>query len=139
MRVARGQQGKFGKGRVTLSWGSGSGYGVSFLQRLWPLGGSVAVLKTVEDWVVRLVSCQAGCWLIGWVVDRLGALSSRQTHSWEEGFWGAPAASAPCRCQVVLFVVCFTSYCSAVSLPPRSSPRPGPCDSHVWGSGSCGC
>lgn len=32
-----------------------------------------------------------------------------------------------------------TSCCSAVSLPQRSSPRPVPCGSRVWGSGSCGC
>lgn len=87
------------------------------------------------------------CWQAGWLVDRLNALGSRRTAS-REGFLRVRGRGSSCRrtlsfYRVVGLLWCFvlvlTSCCSAVSLPPTSSPRPGPCGSRVWGSESCGC
>lgn len=89
------------------------------------------------------------CWQAGGLVDQLGALGSRIKRGGGlfRGMGGGGLREGlllPVHLDVSgvvwssrLFV--FTSCCSAVSLPRRSCPHPGPCGSRVWGSESCGC
>lgn len=112
-----------------------------FCGDLGPLCGSVAVLETGTDCVGWLVYWLAGR-LADWLVGPLRCTRQRM-DSKQGGVCGhpLPAHLVVFRCWIdgLLGLFCFTSCCSAVSLPPRSSPRPGPCGSHVWGSESCGC
>lgn len=92
-------------------------------------------IETVADWVVGLVVGRLVGWLVGWLAGRLvGWLTGQEhsaevTQSWDGVGLPLPAHLLVSQCgDVRLFV--FTSCCSAVSLPP-SSPRPGPCGSHV--------
>lgn len=105
------------------------------LQQLELLGGSVAVL------VARLLG-----WLLGGLVGWSEVHAAAEPHQAVGGGAairrGLRGRGSCCQCTVTSAASCagvFTSCCSAVSLPRRSSPRPPPCGSRVWGSESCGC
>lgn len=98
----------------------------------------------------RWQCCRDGCRLLGRSVGRLVGRLTSQVHSAAEPHQAGGVFRGGgfcCRCTVTSAALrgragggfVFTSCCSAVSLPLRSCPRPGPCGSRVWGSESCGC